>query len=500
MSALLEMRNVHKRYPGVHALKGISFSLEEGEFHALVGENGAGKSTLIKTLGGVVPPDEGGEILVRGERVAWSGPGDALRAGVGIIHQELSLAPHLSVAQNIFLGRELRRGVFVDSRRMREMAKDLLAHLRCDIDPDRTAGELSTGEQQLVEIAKALSQKVSILALDEPTSSLSARETENLFRVIDDLKSRGVGIIYISHRLEEIFAHADRVTVLRDGEVTGRGAIGDFDPSSMVACMVGRRVEVLFPRSFRDPGEVLLEVRGISRRGVLRDVSFELREGEIVGVAGLVGSGRTETARCLVGLDPVDGGEVNLVGGALALRGPRETLDRGMVLVPEDRKRQGLFLNRSIRDNATVMELLHGLRRGPFVDREKRDEAARRHVRNFSVKCRDIFDPVFALSGGNQQKVAIAKGLAVAPRVLILDEPTRGVDVGARAEIHEIMNDLVHRGMGILMISSDLPEVLGMSDRVLVFRHGGIAASFDRGDATGEKVMLAAAGGGVHGG
>ncbi len=500
MTSLLEMRDLHKRYPGVHALKGISFSLREGEVHALVGENGAGKTTLVKTLAGVIAPDEG-EMLIRGERVRWSGPGDAIRAGVGIIHQELSLAPHLSVAENIYLGREPRRGPFTDRRRLRDDAARLLDGFGVEIDAGARAGVLSPGEQQLVEIAKAMSQEVSILAMDEPTSSLSARETERLFHVISELRGSGVGIIYISHHLDEVFSLADRISVMRDGEMVGGGEAAELDSERVVSMMVGRHVEALYPRSFGTPGEVLLEVRGLSRTEVLTDVSFSLRSGEILGVSGLVGSGRTEMARCLAGLDPFDGGEI-LVGGAIFKpRTPADALERGIVLVPEDRKRQGLFLNRTIRDNVVSMRLLNGLRRGPFVDRAAAMELSESFVRRLGVRCRGVLDSVFSLSGGNQQKVAIAKGLAVSPRVLVLDEPTRGVDVGAKAEIHGIMDELAAQGMGILMISSDLPEVVGMSDSVLAFRDGRCVARFPRGESAGEmseRIMTAATGGDSH--
>ena len=296
MTLLLEMKNVHKRYPGVHALKGISYSLRAGELHALVGENGAGKSTLVKALGGVVAPDEG-EILIRGNSARWSGPGDAIRAGVGIIHQELSLASHLTVAENIYLGREPKRGPFIDRRKLADDAARLVDGFGVGIDVKRRTGTLSPGEQQLVEIAKAISQNVSILAMDEPTSSLSARETEQLFRVIAGLRASGTGIIYISHHLEEVFLLADRISVLRDGEMAGSADAKEFTPERVVSLMVGRRIEALYPRTFRDPGGVLLDVRGLSRTGVLEDVSFTLRSGEILGVAGLVGSGSTELAR-----------------------------------------------------------------------------------------------------------------------------------------------------------------------------------------------------------
>ena len=488
------MKQVHKYYPGVHALKGIDLRVDSGTVHALVGENGAGKSTLINVLGGVVSPEKG-EILIDGSRVTWRGPGDAIRAGIGIIHQELSLLPNLTVAQNVFLGREPRKGPFVDRRKLREQTGTLLEEIGLLLDPDCPVNRLTTGEQQQVEIAKALSQNIRLLALDEPTSSLSSAETENLFRLIRKLRDDGVGMIYISHRLEEVKAIADVISVLRDGAYMGTRPAGDLTQEEIVRLMVGREVTSLFPEPRTEFGDTVLEVKGLGREGVVEDISLELKAGEILALSGLVGSGRSELARCIFGLDPFDRGEIVLQGKSLKKIGAQDALDSGMVLVPEDRKLQGLFLNRTIGVNITVAELLRSLTRGFRINRRRQAGRAEELVEKLGVKCRSIAERVGQLSGGNQQKVLFARGLSVSPDVLILDEPTRGIDVGAKAEIHQLMDQLARRGMAILMISSDLPEVLGMGDRILVMRQGRAVALFSHDEASSEKIMWAAAGG-----
>ncbi len=491
---LLLMRDIHKRYPGVYALRGVSFSVHAGEVHALVGENGAGKSTLVKILEGAVQPDAG-EIWVGGRKVSWRGPRDAIEAGISVIHQELSLAPHLTVAQNIFLGREPRGGLFIDRRRMTEESRKIFSELGVDIDADAQVSALTVGEQQLVEIARALSRNARIIAMDEPTSSLSAKETESLFKVIKDLKKKGVGIIYISHRLEEIFEIADRVSVLRDGELVGSGPLSKFSQEEIVSLMVGREIKAFFPRTAAPLSEVVLEVRNLTRKGVFSDVSFSLRRGEILGIAGLVGSGRSDVAMSIFGAYPPDAGEILFEGKPIKIGSPRDAIARGIFLVPEDRKVQGLFLNMSVKHNLTIVELLKKFKLLSLVNEKAREERAREFIRELSIRCGSLNAEIRSLSGGNQQKVVIAKGLSVEPKVLILDEPTRGIDVGAKAEVHRLMDDLTRRGISILMISSELPEVMGMSDRVLVMRSGRIVASFDRENLSGERIMMAAAGG-----
>lgn len=495
MKELLGVKGIHKYFPGVHALDDVAFSVAAGEVHALVGENGAGKSTLIKILSGIHRPDAG-EIRLGGNPVEWKSPKNALEAGIAVIHQELSLAPHLTVAENIFLGREPRKGPFLDRSTMYKEAQRLLDRIHASFDAGRETGTLTTGEQQLAEIAKALSLNVRILAMDEPTSSLSSQETETLFSLIGELREQGVGIIYISHRLEEVFRVADTVSVLRDGTYAGGGPLTDFSEEDIVRLMVGRSVETLFPREAPQPGGVALEVDGLSRQGVLEDISFEVREGEILGFSGLVGSGRSNVARCLFGLEPFQKGHIRIMGEDASIERPADALDLGLFLVPEDRKLQGLFLNRSVESNATVLQLVRHLLGRFFVNRKRQRDEAERLTSELNVRFASLDQQVNNLSGGNQQKVAIAKGLSVTPKILILDEPTRGIDVGAKAEIHHLMNQLTREGMAIIMISSELPEILGMSDRIVVMRQGRMTATFSSAEATSEKIMLAAAGGG----
>jgi len=495
LKELLGVKGIHKYFPGVHALDDIAFSVGTGEVHALVGENGAGKSTLIKILSGIHRPDAG-EIRLDGNRVEWKSPKNALEAGIAVIHQELSLAPHLTVAENIFLGREPRKGPFLDRPTMYKEAQHILDRVHASFDAGRETGTLTTGEQQLAEIAKALSLNVRILAMDEPTSSLSSQETETLFSLIGELREQGVGIIYISHRLEEVFRIADTVSVLRDGTYAGGGPITDFSEEDIVRLMVGRSVENLFPREAPQPGGVALEVDGLSRQGVLEDISFKVLEGEILGFSGLVGSGRSNVARCLFGLEPFQKGHIRIMGENASIERPADALDLGLFLVPEDRKLQGLFLNRSVESNATVLQLVRHLLGRFLVNRKRQRNEAERLTSELNVRFASLDQQVNNLSGGNQQKVAIAKGLSVTPKILILDEPTRGIDVGAKAEIHHLMNRLTREGMAIIMISSELPEILGMSDRIVVMRQGRMTATFSSAEATSEKIMLAAAGGG----
>ncbi|MCF7934760.1 MAG: sugar ABC transporter ATP-binding protein [Synergistales bacterium] len=473
--------------------------MQEGEVHALVGENGAGKSTLIKILSGVHAPDEG-ELRFMGEHISWHAPREAQNAGIAVIHQELSLAPHLSVAENIFLGHEPTRGPFLQRKAMRAEAKRILESLHTSIDVERQVATLTTGEQQLVEIAKSLARDVRVLAMDEPTSSLSTGETEVLFRLIEDLRDHGVGVIYISHRLEEVFRVADTVSILRDGAFVGGGPLREFDRKRIVRLMVGRNVDTIFPREAPPPGPVALKVSGLSREGALHDVSFQVRTGEILGLSGLVGSGRSETARCLFGLDPFQEGRISVQGRQVAIRKPADALHHGLVLIPEDRKRQGLFLNRAVDTNITLLQLIERRFGGFFINRSAQRQEAEQLADRLNVRYADLSQEISSLSGGNQQKVVIAKGLSVTPTILILDEPTRGIDIGAKAEIHELMNRLTHRGMAIIMISSELPEILGMSDRIVVMRQGTVAGEFAGEETAGESVMWVAAGGETNAG
>jgi len=492
---LLEALHVHKRFPGVHALNDVSLDVRPGEVLALVGENGAGKSTLMKILAGAISPDEG-TILVDGHPVSHFSPRRSQDLGIGIIYQELSLVDALSVAENIFLG-DLpeRRGVpgRVDWPQLWRRSDDLLGRVGCHVRARTLVRRLSVAQKQMVEIARALARNVRVLILDEPTSSLTAQETATLFGIISLLRERGVGIIYISHRLEEIFAIADRVTVLRDGRLVGTLPVAEATTDGLVRMMVGRDLAHLFVRAQGAASAVCLEVRGLSRVGALKDVSFQLRAGEVVGLAGLVGSGRTELARCVFGADPFDAGEIVLNGRPAKLHSPRDAVRLGIGLVPEDRKLQALVLRMSVRENVTL-PVLSRLGSAFFPSRARERSLVDGFVRSLTIRTPSIEQRVGALSGGNQQKVIIARWLATEPKVLILDEPTRGIDVGAKAEVHALIARLAEQGVAILMISSELPEILGMSHRILVMREGRLVADIPRADATEERIVTAATG------
>ncbi|MBI5396716.1 MAG: sugar ABC transporter ATP-binding protein [Verrucomicrobia bacterium] len=485
---LLTLRSITKRFGGTIALDGVSFELRRGEIHALLGENGAGKSTLIKVLGGIHIPDAG-EIILDGQPAPIHGVADADRHGIRIIHQELSLAPHLTIAENIYLGREPGRLGFVNRHEMFAAAERLVHDLGLDEIRDVRAGVdgLSIAHQQLVEIARALSCQARILVLDEPTSSLSEAETEALFATLNRLRTQGVGIIYISHRLEEIIRLADRITVLRDGKSIGTQFTRDINRKELVRWMVGRDISDHFHRPQPAPGALALEVRGL-RSAKVDGVSFELRHGEILGFAGLVGSGRSELARALFGIDPVASGEIRVAGQPLTITCPADALDAGIVLVPEDRKLEGLIVSQSVAFNAALPWVRDWIN-GCMPNERKRREIVERMVRNFAVRLANIEQPVNSLSGGNQQKVLVGRWMERRPRVLILDEPTRGVDVGAREEIFAIIASLVESGMAVILISSDLEEVLNLSHRIALYRDGRILQIGDAAGFTMEKIM-----------
>jgi rhamnose transport system ATP-binding protein len=493
--SLLQLQGIHKRFGGVHALKGVDFELERGEIHALVGENGAGKSTLIKILSGVHRPD-GGTIRLDGEEVQIHDPKAARELGVVTIFQETSAYADLSVLENLFMGLQPRTRLgLLDWPRMRREAEAVVARLGIRLPLSARMGDLSRAQVKLVEIAKALLQRARVLIMDEPTAALLADDVERLFAIIKGLKEQGVAVIYISHRLEEVFRLADRVTVLRDGERVGSEAVAAASQEWLIQKMVGRQLEELYTRHLRARGKPLLEVRGLTRTGIFEEVSFAVHEGEIVALAGLVGSGRSEVARAVFGLDPYDAGAVRF-GGAPLSPHPWKAVDAGLALLPEDRTRQGLVLPFSVKNNLTLAAL-HAFQRGGFVDEPAEYDLAERFIRSLGIRTPGADVPTLNLSGGNQQKVVLGKWLAVDPKVLILDEPTQGVDVGAKTEIHRLMDDLVHRGLGILLISSDLPEVLGMADRILVMHRGRLVAELPRG-AGAEAVMRPATGLGVR--
>ncbi len=499
---LLEMRNIVKEFPGVRALDGVSFTLDAGEFHSLVGENGAGKSTLMKVLSGVYPQGTfEGEIRVDNGVRNFRGIRDSEAAGIAIIFQELSLVKEMTVGENIFLGREPSRFGVIDWPQLYYKAATLLRDLHLDIDPRVPVGSLGIGRQQLVEIAKALSQDAKILVLDEPTAALAESEVETLFDILAKLKGRGVGLIYISHKLEEVFRMSDRITVLRDGRTVGTHAAAELTKDKVIAEMVGREVGDIFPASTHEFGEPALEVRNLTAYSVDRpdkrvvdDVSFSVRKGEVLGVAGLMGSGRTELMTAIFGAWPgKHSREVLIDGKHFAITSPSGAIANGIAFVTEDRKRYGLILEQTILDNMT----LAGLKSisGRFLtDRSRELAAVRDPMMTLTIKAGTPMAVAGTLSGGNQQKVVLGKWLLTNPKVLFLDEPTRGIDVGAKQEIYAEINKLAKDGMAIVLVSSELPEVLGLSDRVIVLHRGSIAAEFTRENASAEKVMAAATG------
>jgi ribose transport system ATP-binding protein len=490
----LEMRGITKSFAGNSVLAGVSLRAAAGEVHALVGENGAGKSTLMKILAGVYRPD-GGEILIGGEPVHFSRPADALAHGVAMIYQELSLAPHLTVAENIFLGREPVRvaplGV-IDQREMNERAGRLLQDYGFRLDPRVVVGRLSAADRQLVEIARATAEARRVVVMDEPTSSLTAHEAEELFRLIRDLRRRGLAVIYISHRLEELGTIADRLTVLRDGREVYEGAWGELSQEQIIRHMAGRELKELFPPRAAKKGEVLLRVEHLTRRGKFEDVTFEARGGEVVGFAGLAGAGRTEVVEALFGAQPFDGGEVYLNGARLDALSPARAVRLGLGLLTEDRKRTGLCPDQTLARNLTLANV-RALVKGWLISRGRERRAARAYIERLHVRPPDPEKTVGRLSGGNQQKVLLGRWLFAGSRVFLLDEPTRGVDVAARAEIYRAVNRLAEGGAAVVMVSSDLPELLGMADRILVMRRGRLVAELDAKRTTPEEVLTYAA-------
>ncbi|MEW1838494.1 sugar ABC transporter ATP-binding protein [Nonomuraea angiospora] len=489
---VLSLSQVSKAFGAVRAVREVSLELFPGEVHALAGENGAGKSTIVKILSGVHRPDSG-RILLDGEPVEFGGPADAQRAGVAVIYQEPTLFPDLSVMENIFMGRQPRGRFGIDRRAMRAGAAELFGRLGVHLDPDQPARGLSIADQQLVEIAKALSRQARVLVMDEPTAALSGTEVARLFGVARTLRSQGCALLFISHRLEEIFELCQRVTTLRDGAYVAEDLIAGITPDDLVRRMVGRELEALFPKQETEAGEVALKVRRLTREGVFTDVSFEVRRGEIVALAGLVGAGRSEVARAVFGIDRWDAGSVEVDGRRLRSASPTAAMAAGLALVPEDRRQQGLVMDLSIERNIGLAGLAD-VRRGLLVSRVAERERARDWAVRLRLKFARLTDAVDVLSGGNQQKVVLAKWLARRPSVLIVDEPTRGIDVATKAEVHRLLSELAGSGVAVLMISSELPEVLGMADRVLVMHEGRLAAEIPRADATEESVMAAATG------
>lgn len=485
---LLEMRSITKRFPGVLAVSEVSLDVHPGEVHALVGENGAGKSTLMKILSGVYA-EYSGEIIFKGQPVKFTSPRQALTSGIATIYQELNQVPQLSVTENIFLGSEISRGGGVlNWPEMHRQARALLAKLHLDIDPRTNLGKLGVGRQQMVEVAKALHHQADLIIMDEPTSALSIREINELFAIIRELKTHGAAVIYISHHLEEVFEVSGRTTVLRDGHHIATLPTPELNVDKLIRLMVGRDLSEKFPKEDAQRGQEMLRVENLNQGKRLKDISFSAYAGEVLGIAGLVGAGRTELAQAIFGAEPIDSGQIYVQGQPAKIKSPRDAIYYGIALLTEDRKQEGLFLQLTLRENIT-MSVLEQLTRTFVTSRQKESKLAQHFIKSIDIKASSQDQLVINLSGGNQQKVVLSKWMATHPKILIFDEPTRGVDVGAKVEIYRMINDLAQQGVAILMISSELPEILGMSDRIMVISNGTIGGFLDRAEATEEKIM-----------
>ena len=492
---VIRMKHISKTFPGVKALKDVSFNVNRGEVHALVGENGAGKSTLMKILAGIYTPDDG-EILVRGKPVEIKKPHDALQLGIAMIHQELYPVPEMTVAQNIFLGREpcIKVLPVVKAKKQSMMTKELLESLGVDVSPDTKLSQLSVAETQMVEIVKAISYNTDVIIMDEPSSAITDTEIDRLFEIIRRSAKKNVGIIYISHKMDEIFEIADVTTVLRDGSLIGTLDREKLDHDHLITMMVGRELTDFFPKEFAEIGEVTFEVKNLTKEGKFQDVSFSARRGEILGVAGLMGAGRTEVAEAIMGVDPADSGEIIIQGKRCHIKSPADSIKRKLAFVPEDRKLKGLNLKSSVNDNISIINLNTYCRMNTVINRNKESKAVDGQIDSLRIKTPSRSTMVNSLSGGNQQKVVLAKSLVGNPEILILDEPTRGIDVGAKAEIHRLMCTLAKQGKTVIMISSEMPEILGMSDRVVVLHEGEVTGHFNRDEFDQETIMAHAMG------
>lgn len=485
---IVELINVNKAFPGVKALDNVSFDLRAGEVMALLGENGAGKSTLMKVLSGVYQKDSG-TIKVFGETVENLTPKKAQDLGIAIIHQELNMCSHLSVAENIFLGREIVKNGILSKREMNEEAKRILDELSLDIDPETIVGTLGVSKQQMVEIAKALSTNSRVLIMDEPTSALTAKEIEELFKIIRKLRDEGHGIVYISHRLEELHHIVDRVTILRDGKFIKTMDFKDTDMSGIISLMVGRDIKEKYPRVECKVGEKIFEVKNLNAGRMVRDINLELYEGEIVGIAGLMGAGRTETTRAIFGADPKDSGEIFLNGRRVIINSPADAIRAGIVVAPEDRKKDGLCTKLSIRNNISLPNLDKLCRLLGYVNKKHENDMTQKASEDLRIKMPNAEVDAGSLSGGNQQKVVVGKWIASNSKVVIFDEPTRGIDVAAKVEIYHIMNRLKQQGIGVMFVSSELPEILGISDRIIVMCDGRITGEMPVSEATQDKIL-----------
>ncbi len=490
---ILEIEGIRKEFPGVVALDDVRFRLRRGTVHALMGENGAGKSTLMKIIAGIYTPDQG-TIRLNGEDVSFTGPLDALERGIAMIHQELALMPYMTVAENIWIRREpVNRIGIIDHGRMFAMTQELFDRLGIRIDPRAEVRLLTVAQRQMVEIAKAVSHESEVLIMDEPTSALTETEVEHLFRIIRDLKARGIGIVYITHKMNELFEIADEFSVFRDGTYVGTHASSEVTRDDIIRMMVGREITEMFPKQDAEIGDVILSVEGLTVEGTFHDISFDLRKGEILGVAGLVGSGRSNVAEALFGVVPATSGKIRIDGAEVAITTPLQAMRHGMAFLTEDRKDTGCFLQLSILENMQMAMLCDNMVRRGFVEQGRINDLCDGMSKTLRVKTPNMEERIENLSGGNQQKVLIARWLLTNPRILILDEPTRGIDVGAKAEIHRLISRLAAQGLAVIMISSELPEILGMSDRIMVMHEGHMTGILNRDEASQVKIMELAA-------
>ena len=491
---ILAMSNINKSFPGVQALKNVNFNLNKGEVHALVGENGAGKSTLVKILNGIHKKDKG-KIKYKGKKVEYKSPKEAMKAGLSIIHQELELIPHLSVAENIYLGREPRKGIFIDYTKLYNMTEKIINKLGVQINPQEIVKNLNIGKKQMVEIAKAVSQNADVLVMDEPTSSLTNQEIDILFELINRLKKQNISIIYISHRLEEVFEICDRVTVLRDGKQVNEVLVKNTDREELIKMMVGRDINERFPEVDTKNKDTILEVKNLNVPGKVEDTSFQLRKGEILGVAGLMGSGRTELAKSIYGEFKKTSGTILLNDKKINLDSPQKAINNGIYYLSEDRKGEGLILNLSVKNNITLSIVEKISRLGIFIDKNEENKITKNYIDEFDIKTPSPEQKVKNLSGGNQQKVVISKVLSTEPKIVILDEPTRGIDVGAKNEIYHLIKKLTNEDVAVIMISSELPEILNLSDKILVMYENKQAGILDAENTGQEQIMDLATGG-----
>ena len=485
---ILKMNHISKDFPGVKALDDVSFNVKKGTVHALMGENGAGKSTLMKILYGMFEKDAG-EIIFDGEKVEINKPHDALESGISMIFQELSPVLHMNVAENIYLGREPKKGPLVDKEKLYEDAKNVLALMGIDnIDPNERMFRLSVAKMQMCEICKALSNNSKLIIMDEPTSALTEEESNALFKTVSTLRKQGVSFVFVTHKIDEVFEISDEITILRDGQYIGTKSTKDITKEEMISMMVGRNLTQLFPKEEVEIGDVMFSVRGLTINGVFEDISFDVHKGEILGVAGLMGAGRTEIMEAIFGFRKVDSGEIHINGEKVNIRSPKDAIKHRISLLTEDRKLTGLFLNRDVADNLFITSL-NDFTKGPLLSRKKIRDKSNVNIEKFRIKTPNPYQMVESLSGGNQQKVLVSRALEVDPEIIIFDEPTRGIDVGAKAEIHALLVSMAKQGKCVIMVSSELPEIMGMSDRILVICNGKQTGMIDREEATQQNIM-----------